>query len=401
MKQTRKQRQKKKAAAPTQGLHKAASPKQMVLNSQVRDSSSKIIFDNHILCSQFLRDYVNLPYLKDVRPEDIEDVSEQYVTLFAEERNSDRVKRVHIGGGSPPFFLVSLIEHKTAPDYNVCMQLFRYMVYIWNAYEREAEGIRQGMSKRKDFLYPPILPIVYYEGAAEWYVPLNFRSRVREGNTFGKYIPDFEYYLVPLQGYSNEALMEKRDGISLVMLINKLQTTEDIENFRRLPGREIEAILQNTPEHLVDIIAKVLQAFLLKMNVPVPETEKLTDKVREKKMGELFADMEKMDIQAERRNTALEKERADAAEERAEEEKMRANAAEERANAAEEQAEEEKVRADEAEKRANLAEEDSIKLLVELCQKLGASRDAAVQSLMEKKNLSREEALKKTGLYWS
>jgi hypothetical protein len=104
--------------------------------------------------------------------------------------------------------------------------------------------------------------------------------------------------------------------------------------------------------------------------------------------------MEKMDIQAERRNTALEKERADAAEERAEEEKMRANAAEE-------QAEEEKVRADEAEKRANLAEEDSIKLLVELCQKLGASRDAAVQSLMEKKNLSREEALKKTGLYWS
>ena len=145
----------------------------------------------------------------------------------------------------------------------------------------------------------------------------------------------------------------------------------------------------------------MLKAFLLKMNVPVAETEKLTGKVREKKMGELFADMEKMDIQAERRNTALEKERADAAEERAEEEKMRANAAEERANAAEEQAEEEKVRADEAEKRANLAEEDSIKLLVELCQKLGASRDAAVQSLMEKKNLSREEALKKTGLYWS
>ena len=142
------------------------------------------------------------------------------------------------------------------------------------------------------------------------------------------------------------------------------------------------------------MIADVLKAFLLKMNVPVAETEKLTGKVREKKMGELFADMEKMDIQAERRNTALEKERADAAEERAEEEKMRANAAEE-------QAEEEKVRADEAEKRANLAEEDSIKLLVELCQKLGASRDAAVQSLMEKKNLSREEALKKTGLYWS
>lgn len=379
MKQTRKQRQKKKAAAPTQGLHKAASPKQMVLNSQVRDSSSKIIFDNHILCSQFLRDYVNLPYLKDVRPEDIEDVSEQYVTLFAEERNSDRVKRVHIGGGSPPFFLVSLIEHKTAPDYNVCMQLFRYMVYIWNAYEREAEGIRQGMSKRKDFLYPPILPIVYYEGAAEWYVPLNFRSRVREGNTFGKYIPDFEYYLVPLQGYSNEALMEKRDEISLVMLINKLQTTEDIENFRRLPGREIEAILQNTPEHLVDIIAKVLQAFLLKMNVPVPETEKLTDKVREKKMGELFADMEKMDIQAERRNTANAERRADQAEKRAAEAQKHL---------------------EEAQLLSELTEKNSIKSIVELCQELGAPKAAAAEKLMEKMHLGQEEAMEKTALYW-
>lgn len=123
----------------------------------------------------------------------------------------------------------------------------------------------------------------------------------------------------------------------------------------------------------------VLKAFLLKMNVPVPETEKLTGKVREKKMGELFANMEKMDIQAERRNTALEKERADKAEKRAEEAEKRAS---------------------EEMKRADLAEENSIKLLVEFSQELGASRDATVQSLMEKKNLSQDEALAKTELYW-
>ena len=155
----------------TQALHKVAEPKDIVLNSQVRDSGGKVIFDDHTLCSQFLRDYVDLPYMKGIRPEDIEDVSEQYVTLFAEERNSDRVKRVHVGGGSAPFFLVSLIEHKTAPDYNVCMQVFRYMVYIWETYEKEAESIQKGMAKREDFLYPPILPIIYYEGAKSWNVP--------------------------------------------------------------------------------------------------------------------------------------------------------------------------------------------------------------------------------------
>lgn len=62
-------------------------------NSQIRDSSSKIIFGDAHLCSQFLHGYVNIPILKDVKPEDIEDVSRQYVHMFTEERNSDVVKK--------------------------------------------------------------------------------------------------------------------------------------------------------------------------------------------------------------------------------------------------------------------------------------------------------------------
>lgn len=379
--------------AATYGLHRVAETGDIVLNSHVRDSGGKVIFENPILCSQFLRDYVNLPYLKEVRPEDIEDVSAQYVPLFAEERNSDRVKRVHIAGGETPFFLVSLIEHKTAPDYNVCMQVFRYMVYIWEAYEKEAEAVQKGVSKRKGFLYPPVLPIVYYEGSGQWDVPLDFLSRIREGSVFGRYLPDFEYYLVPLRDFSNEALLERKDEISLVMMINKLQTAEDIENFRKLPKHKLEAILRDAPDHLVGVIADVLRAFLLKMNVPVSEMEKLTDKVREKKMDELFANMEKMDIQAERRNTDRANKRADEAEKRAEE-------AEKRADEERERADEERERADEAEKRAALAEENSIRQLVELSQKLGASMEVAVQNLMEQKSLSQEEALEKAGLYW-
>ena len=121
---------------------------------------------------------------------------------------------------------------------------------------------------------------------------------------------------------------------------------------------------------------KQSQAFLLKMNVPVSETERLTGKVREKKMGELFADMEKMDIQAERRNTANEKKRADEAQRRAEEAERRA---------------------DEAEKWAN---EKDIKAFIEACQELGASREAARDKLIEKKGLSEAVSLEKMALYW-
>ncbi len=121
-----------------------------------------------------------------------------------------------------------------------------------------------------------------------------------------------------------------------------------------------------------DTIADVLKVLLLKMNVPMPETERLTDKVREKKMGELFADMEKIDIQAERRNTADARRQADRAEKRA----------------------------DAAETRADMEEERGIKTLIEVIQELGVQRDAAIQKLMEKRNLSREAALEKMDRYW-
>ncbi|MDE5680003.1 MAG: Rpn family recombination-promoting nuclease/putative transposase, partial [Lachnospiraceae bacterium] len=100
-------------------------------NSRTRDSAGKLIFENPVLCAQFLRGYLDIPLLKEVQPEDIEDVSERYVHMFTEERNSDVVKKVHIKNDGTPFFFISLIEHKAKVDYNVVMQVFRYMAFIW------------------------------------------------------------------------------------------------------------------------------------------------------------------------------------------------------------------------------------------------------------------------------
>lgn len=55
-------------------------------------------------------------------------------------------------------------------------------------------------------------------------------------------------------------------------------------------------------------------ALLIKMNVPVDVVKEMMGEIGGHGMGYLFENMEKMDIQAERRNTQREKERADAAE---------------------------------------------------------------------------------------
>lgn len=46
-----------------------------IRNTKVRDSGAKLIFDNHILCAQFLRGYTDVELLRNIQAEDIEDIS--------------------------------------------------------------------------------------------------------------------------------------------------------------------------------------------------------------------------------------------------------------------------------------------------------------------------------------
>lgn len=74
--------------------NKRGSTENRVANRRSRDAGAKLIFDNPILCAQFLRGYTDLEILKNIRPEDIEDISERFLPLWQENRDSDSVKRI-------------------------------------------------------------------------------------------------------------------------------------------------------------------------------------------------------------------------------------------------------------------------------------------------------------------
>ncbi|MCM1123833.1 MAG: Rpn family recombination-promoting nuclease/putative transposase [Eubacterium sp.] len=270
----------------------------VINNPHLHDSGGKLIFGDNILCAQFLRDYADLEILRNVVPEDIEDVSERYVLLYSTQRDSDIVKKVNIarymsakGDENPlglPLYVVSLVEHKARVEYNVCMQIFRYMYCIWDDYEKEMEKVHPGISVRKDFRYPPILPVVYYEGTERWTAPLDISERILCKELLGNYLPHFTYQVVRLHDYSNEELLEKGDEISLAMLVNKIRSPEDVERFTDLPQEKVDGILKDTPTYLLDIMAKVARALFYHMEIPEEETEKAVAKIKERKMGMLF-----------------------------------------------------------------------------------------------------------------
>ena len=97
--------------------------------------------------------------------------------------------------------------------------------------------------------------------------------------------------------------------------INKRQSAEDLSEFRKVSEEMVESIYGNAPDEIKEIYKKILWSLLMKLKVPNEETSNIIGESGGRGMGYLFENMDEMDIQAERRNTAREKKRADALEE--------------------------------------------------------------------------------------
>ncbi len=273
--------------------------KNMITNRETADSGAKLIFGNHTLCAQLLQDYSGMELLKDVRPEDIEDVTTRYIPMFTGERDSDTVKRVKLREKGE-LFVITLIEHKSYVDYNVIMQMLRYMVFIWEDYAKQKEAEQAHISKTKGFKYPPILPIVYYEGKKGWTAVRSLSEKIFLSGAFSQFIPDFQYLLVNLSSMDTKEILSKDNELSLVMLINKLKSTEEYKKLN-LPENYLEEIAKKAPADVLDVIARVVAVMLRGLHVPEDELQDFTDRIRSRKMGKLFADFEFYDVQATRK----------------------------------------------------------------------------------------------------
>ena len=270
-----------------------------VQNFHTKDNAAKIVFGDPVLCAQFLKGYTDIPLFKEIKPEDIENVSSHFLPLFQESRDSDTVNKIRIGDSE--IYLIALIEHQSENDFDMSFRILRYIVFIWTDYAAQQKKLHKGITKSKAFLYPPILPIVYYEGTSTWSAPLNFKNRVFLSDVFGDYIPSFNYLVVPLNKYSKQDLIEKNDELSLIFLINQLQSSSEFHNLKDIPKEYTEHLTDNTPDYLLKIIEKVIAVLLHKLNVPDEEVYDITDQITRRQFSMMFDNFQAYDVQETRR----------------------------------------------------------------------------------------------------
>ena len=326
-----------------------------------RDVNSKEIFKNVVLTSQFLRDYSGLPIFANVEPEDIEDVTERYRGFLGIEFGNDTVKKVRIRRTEPEqeVYVIPLIEHKSKVDYDVAMQLLRYMSVIWYDYAKRQNQTKEDVSHTKGFRYPLIVPIVYYEGSMRWTADMNLRNRIENAEQMPEYVPDFTYKVVGTRDYTNEELQERHDEMALVMLFNKVQSADDYSRLFTISREFVTSVYEEMSEDVKAVFLDIIWALFMKMNVPIDEAGQMIETLEADGMGYLFENMEKMDIQAERENTRK-------AREEAEEARNRIALAEKEMSTARKEIETAHNRADKAEKEALEAKEENKRLQEEI-----------------------------------
>lgn len=252
---------------------------------------------------------------------------------------------------------------------------------------------------KKRFRYPLIIPVVYYEGKNPWTADTHLKARIEYSDLIADYIPDYKYIVVPVHGYSNEELIQRGDEIAAIMMINKVQTAEDLTLFRENAMELVGIIFENAPEDVQKLMMDMFWTLLMRINVPVDEAVEILHSMEENDMGKLFANMDPIDIQKERakteaqrklteiermkteeqkRLTELERIRTEEQRKLTELERRRAEEERQRAEEEKQRAEEEKQRAEEQSLRAQKAEKElaeARQLIEELTKKASSISD--------------------------
>ena len=107
--------------------------------------------------------------------------------------------------------------------------------------------------------------------AGGWTADRHFSGRIGNREGYGKWIPDFQYEVVRIHDYSDEELLKRGDEMSLIMMINKIQDASDLDGFLKMPGWELDKIVQDSPMHVIDVMAKVVESLCFKIDASEEE----------------------------------------------------------------------------------------------------------------------------------
>lgn len=165
--------------------------------ANVHDAFFKQIMTDPQTAGRFLRERLPAEVAALLADNPPELVPGSFVDEDLAQHHSDLLYRTRLADGGGEALVYVLVEHKSAPDPLVGLQLLRYLARFWDAWER------QGNQRP----VPPVIPVVVYHGARAWTVPTSFAALFGDvPAALCRHLPAFEFALIDLGRIEDEAL---------------------------------------------------------------------------------------------------------------------------------------------------------------------------------------------------
>jgi len=165
--------------------------------SQPHDKLFKALTDDPRLAGALIRERLPREIVALLSDHPPQPVDGSFIDQDLRGSQSDRLFKVRTGAGDEAY-LYALVEHKSAPDPGLPLQLLGYMVRIW---QRHA-----GHDPARLRALPAIIPLVLYHGARTWTVPTAFRDLIAADDAVHRHHLDFSYVLTDLGQIDDERL---------------------------------------------------------------------------------------------------------------------------------------------------------------------------------------------------
>jgi predicted transposase/invertase (TIGR01784 family) len=132
-------------------------------------------------------------------------------------RHSDALFTAPLDGRDA--FVYVLVEHQSSDDPLLAFRVLRYVIRIWDRYEREHPKARR---------LPAIIPLVVYQGRARWASPVQLLDLIdlapADRHSMQAWLPRFEFLLDDLSRVSEDQLLDRKltpaAAVTLLLLKN-------------------------------------------------------------------------------------------------------------------------------------------------------------------------------------
>ncbi|MDR3514311.1 MAG: Rpn family recombination-promoting nuclease/putative transposase [Azospirillaceae bacterium] len=116
------------------------------------------------------------------------------------QHHSDLLFRTRFAQGGEDALIFVLVEHKSAPEPLVALQVLRYLTRIWDGWIRQDRGRP----------LPVVIPLVVYHGLRTWTISPHFQALFGAlPPEIAPYLPTFDYSLADLGRIDDEALSQQ------------------------------------------------------------------------------------------------------------------------------------------------------------------------------------------------